>query len=67
MRVNEILARVDDEENIMICTTTFCIQCTKAQLVHDDDFINMKLKDKIVTHLGVNQLSGGNEILIKCV
>lgn len=67
MRVNEVLARVDDEEIIRISTKTFCIQCTKNQLVHDDDFINMKLKDKIVTHLGVNQLSGGNGILIKCV
>lgn len=67
MRVNEVLARVDDEEIIMIRTKTFCIQCPKNQLVHDESFINMKLKDKIVTHLGVNQLSGGNGILIKCI
>lgn len=67
MRVNEALARVDDEENIMIRTKTFYIQCTKAQLVHDDDFINMKLKDKIVTHLGVNNFNGENGILINCI
>lgn len=67
MRVNEVLARVDDEENIMIRTKTFCIQCTKAQLVHDDDFINMKLKDKIVVYLGTNQFNGENGILIKCI
>ena len=67
MRVNEVLARVDDEEIIMIETEGFLIQSPKNKLVHDEDFINMKLKDKIVTHLGVNQLSGGNGILIKCV
>ena len=40
---------------------------TKNQLVHDEDFINMKLKDKIVTHLGVNHFNGLNGILIKCI
>lgn len=64
MRVNEVLARVSEEEIIMIRTEEFCIQGTKNQLVHDDDFINMKLKDKIVTHLGVNDSNG---ILIKCI
>jgi hypothetical protein len=67
MRVNEVLARVDEDEIIMIDTETFRIQCTKNQLVHDDNFINMKLKDKIVTHLGVNHFSGGNGILIRCI
>lgn len=67
MRVNEVLARVSEEEIIMIRTETFCIQCTENQLVHDDDFINMKLKDKIVTHLGVNNFNGLNGILIKCI
>lgn len=67
MRVNEVLARVNDEENIMIRTETFCIQCPKIQLVHDEAFINMKLKDKIVTRLGVNHFNGENGILIECV
>ena len=67
MIVNEVLARVDGEEIILIRTKTFCIQCTKNQLVHDDYFIHMKLKDKIVTHLGVNHFNGENGILIKCV
>ena len=67
MRVNEVLARVSDEEIIMIDTEAFRIQCTKNQLVHDTDFINMKLKDKIVTHLGVNHFNGENGILIRCI
>lgn len=67
MRVNEVLARVNDEEIIMIDTEGICIQSPKNKLVRDEDFIEMKLKDKIVTHLGVNQLSGRNGILIKCI
>lgn len=63
----ESLYEQDDEDIIMIRTKTFCIQCPKIQLVHDEDFINMKLKDKIVTHLGVNHFNSENGILIKCV
>lgn len=67
MRVNEVLARVHDEEIVVLRTNTFCIQCPKNQLVHDETFINMKLKDKIVTRLGVNHFNGLDGILIKCV
>lgn len=67
MRVNEVLARVNDEEVIMIDTEAIRIQGTKNQLVRDTDFINMKLKNKIVTHLGVNHFNGENGILIRCI
>lgn len=65
MRVNEVLARLDDVELLELRTKELCWQGTKIQLLHDERFHNSKCGDMLVTHLGVCDTILGIGIRIK--
>lgn len=65
MRVNEVLARLDDLEIVKLSTRELCWQGTKIQLVHDERFNNNRLGDMLVTHLGSIETILGMGIFIK--
>lgn len=65
MRVNEVLARLDDLELVKLSTREICWQGTKIQLVHDERFNNDRLGDMAVTHLGSIETILGMGIFIK--
>lgn len=65
MRVNEVLARLDDLEVVKLSTREICWVGTKIQLVHDERFNNNRWGDMIVTHLGSIETILGMGIFIK--
>ena len=65
MRVNEVLARLDDLEVVKLSTREICWQGTKIQLVHDERFNNNRWGDMFVTHLGSIETILGMGIFIK--
>lgn len=65
MRVNEVLARLDDLELVKLSTREICWQGTKIQLVHDERFNNDRWGDMGVTHLGSIETILGMGIFIK--
>ena len=65
MRVNEVLARLDDLELVKLSTAELCWQGTKIQLMHDERFRNSRCGDMVVTHLGSIETILGMGIFIK--
>lgn len=65
MRVNEVLARLDDSEIVEIRIDNLCWQGINIQLLHDEMFYNYKWGDMLVTHLGVCDTTLGIGIRIK--
>ena len=56
MRINEVLARVDEDELVDIrCKSwNFFIQGTKWEIIHGDGFMDSHAGDMIVTHIRIN-------------
>lgn len=56
MRVNEVLARVDEDElvDIRCKSRVFYVQGTKGEIIHSDKYINNHVGDMIVTHIRIN-------------
>ena len=65
MRVNEVLARLDDLELVELRINEICWQGMKIQLMHDKRFHNSRWGDMIVTHLGSIETILGMGIFIK--
>nr|DAG70578.1 MAG TPA: hypothetical protein [Caudoviricetes sp.] len=56
MRVNEVLARVHEDELIDIRRKSqmFYVQGTKGEIIHSDKYMNNHVGDMIVTHIRIN-------------
>lgn len=56
MRVNEVLARVNEGELIDIRRKSqmFYVQGTKGEIIHSDKYMNNHVGDMIVTHIRIN-------------
>lgn len=65
MRVNEVLARLDDLEVVKLSTREICWMGSKIQLVQDERFNNNRWGDMVVTHLGSIETILGMGIFIK--
>lgn len=66
MRVNELLARVDEDElfDIRCKSWNFCIQGTKWEITHSDTFMDNHFGDMLVTHIEVNDSPRGHAITL---
>jgi hypothetical protein len=68
MRVNEVLKTMSNEAVIVVMTIGDYFICAyKKDLINDKCFIDKKVGDRIVTHLGVTRTSRGFGIVIQCV
>ena len=65
MRVNEVLARLDDSELVKLSTNGVSLEGSKIQLLHDERFNNSRWGDILVTHLGSIETFLGIGIYIK--
>lgn len=56
MRVNEVLARVHEDELIDIRrkSCVFYVQGVKGEIIHSDTYMNNHVGDMIVTHIRIN-------------
>lgn len=56
MRVNEVLARANEDELIDIrCKSrVFYVQGAKGEIIHSDTYTNNHVGDMIVTHIRIN-------------
>ena len=66
MRVNEVLARVDEECPVAIFAPDFFVQGMKKNVITTEDFTKRKLGDFIVFHLDGVVSSNGVGIAIEC-
>lgn len=66
MRVNEVLARVDEDELVDIrCKSwNFFIQGTKWEIIHGDGFTDSHAGDMLVTHIELNDSPRGHELML---
>ena len=65
MRVNEVMARLDDSELVKLSTNGLSWEGSKIQLLHDERFHNNRYGDMLVTHLGSIETNLGMGIYIK--
>lgn len=56
MRVNEVLARVHEDElvDIRCKSQMFYVQGAKGEIIHSDKYMNNHVGDMIVTHIRIN-------------
>ena len=56
MRVNEVLARVHEDELIDIRRKSqmFYVQGTKGEIIHSDKYMDNHFGDMLVTHIRIN-------------
>lgn len=68
MRVNEVLKTMSNEAVIVVMTIGDYFICAyKKDLINDKCFIDKKVGDRTVTHLGVTRTSRGFGIVIQCI
>lgn len=70
MRVNEVLKTMSNEATAVVMTIGedgYFICAYKKDLINDKCFINKKVGDRTVTHLGVTRTSRGFGIVIQCI
>lgn len=67
MMVNDILSRVNKKDFIIIVIEDFFISGNSRDLIHDNNFIERKIGDCFVTHLGGCDTPNGIGIYIECV
>lgn len=68
MRVNEVLKTMSNEAVIVVMTIGDYFICAyKKDLINDKCFVDKKVGDRIVTHLGVTRTSRGFGIVIQCI
>lgn len=65
MRLNEVIARLDDSELVKLSTNGLSWEGSKIQLLHDERFHNSRWDDILVTHLGSIETILGMGIYIK--
>ena len=65
MRVNEVIARLDDSELVKLSTNGLSWEGSKIQLLNDERFHNSRWGDILVTHLGSIETILGMGIYIK--
>lgn len=68
MRVNEVLETMSNEAVAVVMTIGDYFICAyKKDLINDKYFIEEKVGDRTVTHLGVTRTSRGFGIVIQCI
>jgi hypothetical protein len=70
MRVNEVLKTMSNEATAVVMTIGedgYFICAYKKDLINDKCFIDKKVGDRTVTHLGVTRTSRGFGIVIQCI
>ena len=68
MRVNEVLETMSNEGVVAVITIRNYFICAyKKDLINDKYFIENKVGDRTVTHLGVTRTSRGFGIVIECI
>lgn len=68
MRVNEVLETMSNEAVAVVMTIGGYFICAyKKDLINDKCFIEEKVGDRTVTHLGVTRTSRGFGIVIQCI
>ena len=65
MRVNEVMARLDDSELVKLSINGLSLEGSKIQLLHDERFHNNRCGGMLVTHLGSIETILGMGIYIK--
>lgn len=70
MRVNEVLETMSNEASAVVMTIGedgYFACAYKKDLINDKCFIDKKVGDRTVTHLGVTGTSRGFGIVIQCI